>query len=140
MVPTQAKWALPICVQKPFAALWRAPVSSTVIQAALASPARSTSRLGKEAVLAGDQQTHELSIGDENADRQQQSQQSRHRDLPLMVLEKHEAAQFRPKMSVDAGRQRRRQNFAVRLLPAALARSQMPAAASDRSPCPSRWV
>src|ERR1700675_3740771 len=35
-----------------------------------------------------------------------------------MVLDQHEAAQFRPKMSVDAGRQRRRQNFAVRLLPA----------------------
>ena len=44
MVPNQTKCALPICVQKPFAALWRAPVSSTVTQAALESPARSTSR------------------------------------------------------------------------------------------------
>ena len=31
-------------MQKPFVALWRAPVSSTVIQGALESPARSTSR------------------------------------------------------------------------------------------------
>jgi hypothetical protein len=35
---------LPICVQKPLLALWRAPVSSTVIQPALESPARSVSR------------------------------------------------------------------------------------------------
>src|SRR4051812_40105166 len=33
-----------MCVQKPFCALWRAPVSSTVSHAALVSPARSTSR------------------------------------------------------------------------------------------------
>jgi hypothetical protein len=33
---------LPISAQKPFVALWRAPVSSTVIQAALSCPARST--------------------------------------------------------------------------------------------------
>jgi hypothetical protein len=37
VVPNQVKWALPICVQKPLAALWRAPVSPTVIQAALVS-------------------------------------------------------------------------------------------------------
>jgi len=35
VVPNQAKWVLPIWVQKPLVALWRAPVSSTVIQAAL---------------------------------------------------------------------------------------------------------
>src|ERR1700688_3069614 len=40
----QVKCSLPIWVQKPFFAWWRAPVSSTVIQAALVSPARSTSR------------------------------------------------------------------------------------------------
>jgi hypothetical protein len=40
--PNQVKRLLPIWVQKPFVALWRAPVSSTVIQAALSSPARST--------------------------------------------------------------------------------------------------
>jgi hypothetical protein len=31
VVPNQAKWSLPICVQLPFAARCRAPVSSTVI-------------------------------------------------------------------------------------------------------------
>jgi hypothetical protein len=44
VVPNQAKLSLPICVQKPLMALWRAPVSSTVIQPAVCSPARSTSR------------------------------------------------------------------------------------------------
>jgi hypothetical protein len=45
VVPNQVKWSLPTWVQKPFVAWWRAPMSSTVIQAALVSPARSTSRL-----------------------------------------------------------------------------------------------
>ena len=40
MVPNQVKSALPIWVQNPFLALWRAPVSSAVIQAALVRPAR----------------------------------------------------------------------------------------------------
>ncbi|HYZ34493.1 MAG TPA: hypothetical protein VE684_19675 [Crenalkalicoccus sp.] len=31
MAANQAKWSLPICVQLPFAPLWRAPVSSAVI-------------------------------------------------------------------------------------------------------------
>src|SRR5215213_7021290 len=42
-VPNQVKSSLPICVQKPLAALCRAPVSSTEIQDDLANPARSTS-------------------------------------------------------------------------------------------------
>ena len=44
-VPNQVKLSLPICVQKPFLPACRAPVSSTVIQAAVCRPARSTSRL-----------------------------------------------------------------------------------------------
>lgn len=40
--PDAEKRSLPICVQKPFLALWRAPVSSTVTQAAVVRPARST--------------------------------------------------------------------------------------------------
>src|SRR3954465_3398302 len=58
VVPNQAKWSLPICVQVPFAALWRAPgpwagtpaggggarVSPPGTRAACASPARSTPR------------------------------------------------------------------------------------------------
>jgi hypothetical protein len=39
-------------VQNPFAALWRAPVSSTVTQAAPARPARNTSRASPEAHFA----------------------------------------------------------------------------------------
>ena len=50
-VPNQAKWSLPIWVQKPFFAAWRAPVSSTVIQAAVCRPARSTSRVRYESIL-----------------------------------------------------------------------------------------
>ena len=72
----------------------------------------------EEAVLTGDQQTHELALGDHNADRPQQRQQPRHRDLPLMILGEHEAAQLWPKMSVDAFRQRRRHGCALRSLPA----------------------
>ena len=72
----------------------------------------------EEAVLAGDQQTHELALGDHDAERAQQRQQPRDRDLPLMILGEHEAAQFRAKMPVDAGRQRRRCGRAVRRLPA----------------------
>ena len=44
VAPNQPNCALPIWVQKPFLALWRAPVSSTVIQAALSS--RRARRLG----------------------------------------------------------------------------------------------
>jgi hypothetical protein len=74
--------------------------------------------LVEEAVLAGDQQTHELPLGDEDADRPQQRQQPRHRDLPLMVEGENEAAQLGPKMPAKAGRQRRRHHLAVRDLPA----------------------
>src|SRR5215212_7987503 len=43
VVPNQAKLSLPICVQTAVAPRWRAPVSSTVIQRAVCSPACSTS-------------------------------------------------------------------------------------------------
>jgi hypothetical protein len=44
LLPNQVKSWLPIWVQMPFAPAWRAPVSSTEIQGAVSSPARSTSR------------------------------------------------------------------------------------------------
>jgi hypothetical protein len=59
-----------------------------------------------------------LSLGDQDAERPQQRQQPRHRDLPLMILGQHEAAQFWPKVSADASRQWRRHHLAVRPLPA----------------------
>jgi len=74
--------------------------------------------LVEESVLAGDQQAHDLPLGDDDAERPQQRQQPRHRDLPLMVLGEHEAAQLRPEMTMNAGRQRRRHHFTVRPLPA----------------------
>ena len=71
--------------------------------------------LVEETVLAGDQQTHELPLGDDDAERPHQREQPRHRDLPLMVLSEHEAAQVRPEMPADAGRQRRCHRVAVRV-------------------------
>jgi len=66
--------------------------------------AQHIARLVEEAILTGDQQAHELSLGNQDAERMQQRQQPRHRDLPLMILGKHEAAQLRPKVPVDAVR------------------------------------
>ena len=118
-MPNQAKWALPICVQKPLVALWRAPVSSTVIQAALESPARSTSRASARKPSwpsISRRTTWRLEMKMPRP--AQQRHQSRHRHLPLMVLGQHEAAQLRPEVTIDAGRQRRRHHGAIRCLPA----------------------
>jgi hypothetical protein len=49
----QVKWSLLICAQKPLVALWRAPVSSTVIQSALDSGTKHVASLGEEFVLPG---------------------------------------------------------------------------------------
>ena len=74
-------------------------------------------RLNEEAVLAGNQQADNLSLGDDDAQCLQQCQQPRHRHLRLMILSKHEAAQFRAKMPADTGRQRRCRRLAIRSLP-----------------------
>jgi len=58
-------------------------------------------------ILAGDQQADNMALGDHDAKCLQQCQQPRHRHLRLMILSKHEAAQFRAKMPADAGWQRR---------------------------------
>src|SRR5271168_476461 len=71
-----------------------------------------------EALLAGDQQTNDLSLGDQDANPSQQRDQSRRRDLSLMIQGEHEAAQFRSEMTVDARRQGRHQRLAVRGPPA----------------------
>ena len=69
-MPNQAKRSLPIQVQKSFARLWRAPVSSTVTQAAVFQPgAQHVMRLADEAVLAADQRSPDPSLGDLDADR-----------------------------------------------------------------------
>ena len=119
VVPNQAKCALPTCVQKPFAALWRAPGIVDRDPGGAREPgAQHLAVLRQEAVLAGYQQTHELPLGDDDAERPQLRQQPRHRHLALMVLGQHEAAQLRPEMPADAGRQRCCHHVAVRLLPA----------------------
>ena len=64
------------------------------------------------------EQADHLALGDEDAERAQQRHQSRRRGLALMVLGEQEAAQFRPEMAIDAGRQRRCQHPAVRGQPA----------------------
>jgi hypothetical protein len=46
------------------------------------------------------------------------AQQPRHRGLSLMILGEHETAQLRPEMAIEALRQRRRHNLAVRGQPA----------------------
>src|SRR5712672_1295857 len=74
--------------------------------------------LGEETVLALDQQADHLALGDEDAEAAQQRHQPRRRHLSLMVLGEHEAAQLRPEVTIDAGRQRRRHHVAFRRLPA----------------------
>jgi hypothetical protein len=64
-------------------------VSATVIQEALESPARSTSRASsRKPSWPGDQQTHELPLGDDDAEGPHQRERPRHRDLPLMDIER----------------------------------------------------
>jgi hypothetical protein len=72
----------------------------------------------QETLLAGDQQADDLPLGDEDAEPSQHRDQSRRRDLSLMVLGEHEAAQFRSEMTIDARRQARHHRLAVRGPPA----------------------
>ena len=72
----------------------------------------------QEALLAGDQQANDLPLGDHDAEPAQQRDQPRRRDLSLMILGEHEAAQFGSEMTVDARRQGRDHRLAVRGLPA----------------------
>ena len=72
----------------------------------------------QEALLAGDQQANDLPLGDDDAEPAQQRDQPRRRDLSLMILGEHEAAQFGSEMTIDARRQGRHHRLAVRGLPA----------------------
>jgi hypothetical protein len=58
--------------------------------------------LREERVLAFRQQPDDLPLGDHDADGAELPQQTWHGNLPLVVLEQHEAAQLRPKMARDA--------------------------------------
>ena len=103
-------------MQKPFATLCRAPVSSTDIQGEVSNPARSTSRaLGEEAIMLLGQQALELAFGDRQADRLQQGCQPRQRGLALMVLHQHEAAQVRAEVPLGRLGQRRDDGLSARV-------------------------
>jgi hypothetical protein len=73
---------------------------------------------GEEAIMVGDQQAHDLSLGDADADRLQLRHQPRHGDLALIVLPQHEAAELRPEMAADAGWQRGEHHLPIRRHPA----------------------
>ena len=75
-------------------------------------------RFVEKAVMAVDQQTHDLTLGDAEADRLQLFHQPLHRHLALVVLHQHEAAQFRAKMAGYPGRQRGNHGGALRCHPA----------------------
>ena len=71
-------------------------------------PTQHIAGLGEKAVLARNQEADHLALGDADAEATQQRNQPRHRHLPLMVLGEHEAAQLRPEVTSDAGRQSRK--------------------------------
>ncbi len=70
--------------------------------------------LSEEVVLTIDQQAHHLALGDAEADRLQPRHQPLDCHLPLMVLQQHEAAQFRSEMPGNARRQRGQHHMTVR--------------------------
>jgi len=99
---TKVKWALPIWVQNPFLAFLTRPGVVDCDPRRVRQPARNTARASsKKVLLAGDQEANNLSLGDENAEPPQQRDQPSHRDLPLMILGEHEAAQFGSEMTID---------------------------------------
>src|SRR3954449_9125301 len=81
-----------MCVVVSLRPAWRAPVSSTVTQRALASPAsRMASFSPWKVVLARAQEGEELPLGDADAQGPQLGQQALGGDLPLDVLHQGEA-------------------------------------------------
>ena len=119
-----AKWSLPSWVQTPFRCRWRAPVSSTLIQGAALSPARSTSRASARKAswpAFSSRTTWRLEMSD--ADRPELGHQARHGHLALVVLGQHEAAQLGPEVAGDAGRHRGEHGPAVGGQPALAAQA-----------------
>ena len=74
-------------------------------------------RLVDKAVLAGDQQAHDLPARNIHANGAQLCRQATHSHLALMVLVQHEAAQRRTEMTVQARRQRSGDGRSVRRQP-----------------------
>ena len=67
--------------------------------------------------MAGDQQAHELHLGDLNSNREQLREQAGRGDLSLMILAEHETAQLGAEMASDAGRRFGHQLAPVRRQP-----------------------
>ena len=74
--------------------------------------------LRQKVVLPVDQQAHELTLGDADADRLKLRDQALDRHLTLVILHQHEATQLWPKMAADAAGQRRHDRLALRRQPA----------------------
>jgi hypothetical protein len=68
----------------------------------------------QEGAVARVQQADDLTLGNIDAERPELSDQTRHRHLALMILQEHQAAQFRPKVASDPSRHRRRDRPAIR--------------------------
>ena len=66
----------------------------------------------------GDLFAHDLPGGDGHADGPQLRHQARHRDLPLMILGQHKAAQFGPKVTINPARRRHHDQVPLRCQPA----------------------
>jgi hypothetical protein len=81
------------------------------------SGAQHITRLLDEGLVAGDQQAHELPLGDFDPNREQLREQAGRGDLSLMMLAEHEAAQLGAEMASDAGRHFRHQLAPVRRQP-----------------------
>jgi hypothetical protein len=86
---------LPIWAHTPFAPLCRAPVSSTVIQRAVSSPARRTSiasdrkpapGIGQQPYHPRSGRGHALALGDRDPEIVKLSHQTRHRHLAAVNL------------------------------------------------------
>ena len=99
-MPNQVKSVVADLRAEAVAPVCRAPVSSTVTQAASAVPPAARHGFRRESVLAVDQQPHHLAFGDDDAEGAQLRDQPLHGHLPLVILGEHEAAQFRAEMSV----------------------------------------
>jgi hypothetical protein len=72
----------------------------------------------EEAILALDQQAHDLALGHIDADGMQLRQQPTHRHLALVILGEDEAAQLRSEMFIDPGGKRGRDGLPIRCPPA----------------------
>src|SRR3954451_23795931 len=80
--------------------------------------AQHVASLIEKALVAMDEQAHDLPRGDRQAKGPQLCYQARQSDLPLMILGQHKAAQLRPAVAINPARQRRHDQLPVWRQPA----------------------